>query len=76
MHELRHYVTGDGGDPLQEWLDGLRDARTHAAVLRRLDRAASGNFGDQGFCRDGVWELRIDIAQAILHLRELRQGNT
>lgn len=20
-----------------------------------------GNFGDQKFCRDGVWELRIDV---------------
>jgi putative addiction module killer protein len=22
--------------------------------------AASANFGDHKFCRDGVWELRID----------------
>jgi len=22
---------------------------------------ASGNFGDHAFCRDGVWELRIDV---------------
>lgn len=21
----------------------------------------SGNFGDHGYCRDGVWEARIDI---------------
>ena len=60
MYELRHFETTDGRDPLQEWLDGLRDGRAFAAVLRRIDRMASGNFGDHAFCRDGVWELRID----------------
>ena len=61
MYELRHFETTDGRDPLQEWLDGLRDGRAFAAVLRRIDRMASGNFGDHAFCRDGVWELRIDF---------------
>lgn len=61
MYELRHFETTDGRDPLQEWLDGLRDGRAFAAVLRRIDRMASGNFGDHAFCRDGVWELRIDV---------------
>lgn len=61
MYELRHFETMDGRDPLQEWLDGLRDGRAFAAVLRRIDRMASGNFGDHAFCRDGVWELRIDV---------------
>lgn len=28
--------------------------------LRRVNRMAEGNFGDHKFCRDGVWELRID----------------
>jgi putative addiction module killer protein len=28
---------------------------------RRVDRLMSGNFGDHRFCRDGVWELRIDM---------------
>jgi putative addiction module killer protein len=22
---------------------------------------ADGNFGDHRFCRDGVWELRVDV---------------
>jgi putative addiction module killer protein len=61
VYELRHFETTDGRDPLQEWLDGLRDGRAFAAVLRRIDGMASGNFGDHAFCRDGVWELRIDI---------------
>ncbi len=24
-------------------------------------RLEQGNFGDHRFCRDGVWELRIDV---------------
>ena len=58
MYELRHFETTHGRDPLQEWLDGLRDGRAFAAVLRRR---AAGNFGDHAFCRSVVWELRIDI---------------
>jgi putative addiction module killer protein len=26
-----------------------------------MNRIESGNFGDHNFCRDGVWELRIDV---------------
>jgi putative addiction module killer protein len=28
---------------------------------RRLVRMESGNFGDHKYCRDGVWELRVDV---------------
>lgn len=59
--EIRHYVTPEGTDPFQEWLDGLKDLRGRVAVLRRVDRIITGNFGDCRFCRDGVWELRIDV---------------
>jgi len=58
--ELRHYLTKEGVDPIQSWLDSILDAATRVALLRRLDRLVSGNFGDHKFCRDGVWELRID----------------
>ena len=64
MYELRHYVLSDGRDPVQAWLDLMRDARAYAAVLRRIDRIdrmAAGNFGDHAFCRDVVSELRIDV---------------
>jgi putative addiction module killer protein len=39
----------------------MRDKRARATVLRRMDRLASGNFGDHDYCRDGVWELRVDV---------------
>ena len=35
--------------------------RARIAILRRVDRVARGNFGDHRFCREGVWELRIDV---------------
>ena len=58
--ELRHYLTDEGGDPTQQWLDSLPDLTARVAILRRLDRLVVGNLGDHKFCRDGVWELRID----------------
>lgn len=45
----------------QEWVDTLRDNRTKVFVLRRVDRAARGNFGDHKACRDGVSEMRVDV---------------
>ena len=32
-----------------------------AAVQRRIDRVAEGNPGDCKFCRESIWELRIDV---------------
>jgi putative addiction module killer protein len=58
--EVRHYLTGSGRDPYQEWLDDHKDIQTRIVIQRRIDRLLSGNFGDHKFCRDGIWELRID----------------
>jgi putative addiction module killer protein len=58
--EVRHYLTESGRDPYQEWLDRLKDIQARIAIQRRIDRLLSGNFGDHKFCRDGIWELRID----------------
>jgi len=60
VFDIRHYLAPDGSDPFQDWVDRLRDARAYVAVLRRVDRMSTGNFGDHKFCRDGVWEIRID----------------
>jgi putative addiction module killer protein len=59
--EIDHYLTADGHDPVQDWMDGLRDMRARVAVLRRIERMRLGNLGDHKFCRDGVWELRVDV---------------
>ena len=59
--EIRHYLTASGRDLFQTWLEDLRDMRARVAIQRRIDRIASGNFGDHKPCRDGISELRIDV---------------
>lgn len=41
------------------WLAGLRDQRARARILKRLDRAKTGNLGDVAPVGDGVSEMRI-----------------
>ncbi|MDR2669627.1 MAG: type II toxin-antitoxin system RelE/ParE family toxin [Desulfovibrio sp.] len=59
--EIVHYITEDGTDLYRKWVDALRDNRAKIAVLRRIDRAAMGNFSDHKLCRDGVSEMRVDV---------------
>ena len=62
MYRIEHYLTADGQKDLYtDWLRRLRDAQAKVAVIRRVARVEQGNFGDHKFCRDGVWELRIDV---------------
>lgn len=61
MYEIRHYLTMDEEDVYLDWLRKLRDVIAKIAVNRRVTRIELGNFGDHKFCRDGVWELRIDV---------------
>ena len=63
MYEIRHYVTANGVDLLQQWFRGLRDVKARVAIGRRINRMELENFGDHKFCRDGVWELRVDVGQ-------------
>ena len=56
-----HYITQNGMDVYQEWVDSLRDSRAKIAILRRIDRAVLGNFGDHKSCREGVSEMRVDV---------------
>lgn len=58
--EIRHYLATSGKDLYQQWLDKLKDLKGRVAIQRRVDRLAGENFGDHKFCRDGVWELRVD----------------
>jgi putative addiction module killer protein len=58
--ELRRYLTASGRDVFGDWLSRLRDARTRAKIVARIDRLSAGNFGDVKALRDGFFELRID----------------
>ena len=61
MYEILHYIAPDGLDPYVHWALKLRDRSARIAIDRRTNRVALGNFGDHKFCRDGDWELRIDV---------------
>jgi len=61
MYEIRHYLTPKGKDVFMEWRSKVRDTAAKIAIDRRVIRMELGNFGDHKFCRDGVWELRIDV---------------
>lgn len=56
-----HYME-DGRDIFQEWLDDLQDTKGQKAIDRAVIRLEQGNFGDHKFCREGVWELKINIS--------------
>jgi putative addiction module killer protein len=60
MVEIRHYLTADGRDVFLDWLRQVRDPVAKVQIVKRVNRVEQGNFGDHRFCRDGVWELRID----------------
>ena len=41
-------------------MSGLRDDRTKAKIVARIDRLSAGNFGDCKALGNGLFELRID----------------
>ena len=61
MFEIRHFVTDAAKDVYLDWFLSLRDSKVRIAIDRRINRIELGNFGDHKFCRDGIWELRIDV---------------
>jgi len=58
--EIRNYLTVDGKNIFDEWLDSLRDRRAKAKIRVRLDRVEDGNLGDFKSVGEGIFELRID----------------
>jgi putative addiction module killer protein len=57
-----HYLTADGRDLFERWLDRVRDRRALVAIERRIARIErDGHLGDHKYLRDGVSELRIDV---------------
>lgn len=58
MIEVFRYVTGDGKEPVTDWLQSIRDKQAQAKVRVRLKRLEAGIFGDCEPVGDGVLELR------------------
>src|ERR1022692_702407 len=63
--EIRRHVTSSGKDMFGDWLAKLKDARTQAKVAIRINRLATGNFGDCKPLRESVCELRVDWVRGI-----------
>jgi putative addiction module killer protein len=60
--QVDHYLTADGRDLFERWLDRIRDQRALVAIERRIGRIErDGYLGDHKYLRDGVSELRIDV---------------
>jgi len=44
-----------------QWLTKLKDMRACIAIVRRVERAQSGNLGDVKSVGESVYEMRIDM---------------
>ncbi len=56
---VRVYALPGGGEPFLEWLTELRVEKARSAILARIDRLRSGNFGDHKRLTGNLYELRI-----------------
>lgn len=58
---IKSYVTPDGKTPFKTWIKGLKDKRSTARILQRIDRLRLGNFGDCRSVGAGVYELKLSF---------------
>ncbi|MDH3000836.1 hypothetical protein A1D23_02140 [Chelonobacter oris] len=59
-------------ETFNKWFAKLKDKMAVALIIRRLDRAKLGNFGDHKFLGGEVYEMRIDTGKGyrIYYARE------
>jgi len=62
-------------ESFQGWLDALTDMRAQLAIVRRLDRISTGNFGDSKTVGDHVSELRVNMGPGY-RVYFTKRGNT
>jgi len=55
------YQTKTGDIPFDSWLKSLRDAKTRAIILSRLQRVEGGVLGVYGPVGEGVFEFKFDF---------------
>jgi putative addiction module killer protein len=56
---INEYLDAAGKSPYADWLDQLRDAKTKAKIMMRVDKMELGLFGDAEPIGEGLSELRI-----------------
>jgi putative addiction module killer protein len=54
------YVTRDGKDVFQKWLDGLADLRAKALIDKTVAKMRLGNLGQHKSVGEGVQEIILD----------------
>ena len=54
------YVTRDGKEPFQEWLDGLSDQRVRVLIDKTIAKVRLGNLGRHKAVGEGVQEIVLD----------------
>ena len=51
--KVETYVTRDGEDPFQEWLDGLADQRARVLIDKTIAKVRLGNLGQHKSVGEG-----------------------
>ena len=51
-------------DVFDVWLNGLKDRTGKALILRRIEQAEAGNFGDCEPVGEGISEMRVSSSPA------------
>ena len=71
---IRHYLTSDGKDLYEEWLETL-DRRVADRIDAYVTRMESGNFGTTRSVGEGILELKIDFGPGyrVYFLRDSEQ---
>ncbi|HEQ1857311.1 TPA: type II toxin-antitoxin system RelE/ParE family toxin [Providencia alcalifaciens] len=60
MRIIRRYLTTDGKDPCSDFIDKIKDPIARIKMVLRINQLSQGNLGRHRYCRNGVWELKID----------------
>jgi putative addiction module killer protein len=58
--KVETYVTRDGEDVFQEWLDGVADQRAKALIDKTIAKVRLGNLGQHKSVDEGVEEIVLD----------------
>ena len=60
--EVIVYKSSKGKEPLNEWINEIKDSSHRARIKTRLARILTGNLGDCKYLRDDVSELKFKFS--------------
>src|SRR3990172_8754794 len=58
--KVETYLTRDGKDVFQEWLDGLADQQARVLIDKTIAKVRLGNLGQHKSVGEGVQEIVLD----------------